>query len=195
MEEPTKRNTRKSRIDEKAWLEAALALMAEGGVDAVRVETVSRKLGVTKGSFYKRYASRDDLLLAMLGYWRRESTLDVIETFSSIDESPPERLRRILALSERRPDVNERARMELALRLWGHSDARAAATMEEVDRIRLQFFRSVLELNGIDGQEAAARAFLTYAFGILNGALPGTRDEAMLAICRDIIGKGLAPRN
>ncbi len=193
MDEVGSKRGRKSRIDEKMWLEAALTVLADGGIDAIRVEVISRKLGVTKGSFYKRYASRDDLLNAMLEYWRRESTLDVIESFSQIDETPPERLGRILALSERRPDVNERARMEFALRLWGHTDPRAAATMKEVDQIRLQFFRSVLESNGIDGIEAEARAFLVYAFGILNGALPGKRDEDMLAMCRDIIGKDLLP--
>ena len=64
-----------SRIDESRWIEAALTLLADGGVDAVKVEPLAERLGVTKGAFYVRYANRDELLLAMLDYWRRESTM------------------------------------------------------------------------------------------------------------------------
>ena len=190
MNEEKNRRGRKSRIDEKAWLEAALRVLADGGVDAVRVESVSRMLGVTKGSFYKRFANRDALLVAMLEYWRRESTYSVIETFSNIEEPPADKLDRILALSKRRPDVRDRARMELAIRLWGHKDDRAAETMAEVDNIRLQYFVSVFESNGFNPSEAEGRAFLTYAFGVLDAVMQGSRSAETLEKCKAIISSG-----
>lgn len=162
-------------------------MLADGGVDAVRVESVSRMLGVTKGSFYKRFANRDALLVAMLEYWRRESTDSVIETFSNIEECPADRMDRILALSKRRADVRDRARMELAIRLWGHKDARAAETMAEVDAVRLQYFRSVFESNGFDPSQSNARAFLTYAFGVLDAVMQGDRSSQALEQCKAII--------
>ena len=37
--------------------------MAEEGVDAVRVEAVARRIGVTKGGFYGHFADRQALSL------------------------------------------------------------------------------------------------------------------------------------
>ena len=78
---PAQRN-RSSRVDEASWIEAALSLLADGGIAAVRVEPLALKLGVTKGAFYSRYPTRDALHVAMLQYWRREKTSELIETLS-----------------------------------------------------------------------------------------------------------------
>ncbi|MBT9386336.1 TetR/AcrR family transcriptional regulator [Pseudooceanicola sp. CBS1P-1] len=182
-----RRPGRKALKSEKDWLEAALVLLADGGIEAVRVEPLAQSLGVTKGSFYKRYDSRDDLLVSMLDYWRRESTLKVIELLSGIEEPSEAKLARVLEISGRRPDAGERARMEMAIRLWGHSDRRAAATMEEVDALRLKYFRSVVLENGFDGAEAEARAFLIYALGVLEAVIPGERSPEMMEACRAIV--------
>lgn len=69
--------------------------------------------------------------------------------------------------------------------MWGNSDQRAVAPMEEVNLIRLQYVRSVLGSNGIDGFEGGACAFLNSAFSILNSALSGKRCAKILEICRD----------
>ena len=178
-----------SRLDESDWIEAALGLLADGGIDAVKVEPLAERLGVTKGAFYARYDTRDDLLVAILDYWRRESTVAVIAGLGAINEAPAERLQRILRLPFRRADAKDRGRMEMAIRLWGHRDPRAAATMAEVDAYRLQYFRSVLEWNGVPRDEAEARAFLIYAYIAVDGTLPGERSERMRAICRDVLAR------
>lgn len=176
-----------SRIDEASWIETALGLLAEGGIDAVKVEPLSELLGVTKGSFYARYEGREAFLARILDYWRQESTVAVLTGFGSINESAEERLQRILMLPFRRPDVKERARMEMAIRLWAHSDPRAAATMTEIDAYRLRYFQSVLEANGVAAEDAEARAFLVYAYIITDGALPGERTERLRAKCREYL--------
>ena len=179
-----------SRIAAASWIETALTFLADGGVDAVRIEPLAEKLGVTKGAFYARYPSRDALLGAMLDYWRQESTLAVLSLLSAIAESPEERLRRVLMLPFRRPDIKERARMEMGFRIWAYRDAAAAATMQEIDAYRLSYFRSVLEANGHDSEEAEARAFLVYAYIIADGTLPGDRTESIRALCRKILSDG-----
>jgi AcrR family transcriptional regulator len=179
--------TKVSRIDAASWIEAALTLLADGGIDAVRVEPLAQRLGVTKGAFYARYASRDALHAAMLDYWRQESTIAVLTQFQAIAESPEERLRRVLMLPFRRPDIKERARMEMGFRIWAYRDAAAAATMQEIDAYRLSYFRSVLEANGYTSEDAEARAFLIYAYIIADGTLPGNRTESVRALCRRIL--------
>ena len=47
------------------WIAAALECIAEGGIDAVRVEVLARDLGVTKGGFYWHFADREALLAAV----------------------------------------------------------------------------------------------------------------------------------
>ena len=57
------------RLSAEDWAQAALDLIAEQGVAAVAVEPLARRLGVTKGSFYWHFPSRDALLSAALERW------------------------------------------------------------------------------------------------------------------------------
>jgi AcrR family transcriptional regulator len=61
-----------------AWAEAALDAIATGGLDAVAVEPLARRLGVTKGSFYWHFANRDALLRAALARWEQAETDDIV---------------------------------------------------------------------------------------------------------------------
>ncbi|MGW4536011.1 TetR/AcrR family transcriptional regulator [Nocardia sp. NPDC004340] len=54
------------------WIDAGLAALANGGLDAVRVEVLAKTLGVTKGGFYGYFADRD----ALLDAWEQQSTTD-----------------------------------------------------------------------------------------------------------------------
>src|SRR3989442_10635651 len=67
------------RTPREKWVEAGLQALADGGVNAVRVEALAKALGVTKGGFYGYFADRDALLIEMLDTWERESTDAVIE--------------------------------------------------------------------------------------------------------------------
>jgi AcrR family transcriptional regulator len=54
------------------WLKAARMALLKGGVEAVRVEKLARKLHVTKGSFYWHFKDRDELLDLLLREWEGE---------------------------------------------------------------------------------------------------------------------------
>ncbi|MBM7092942.1 helix-turn-helix transcriptional regulator, partial [Streptomyces sp. S12] len=62
---------RSGRLSADDWAQAALDLIAEQGVAAVAVEPLARRLGVTKGSFYWHFPSRDALLVAALERWEK----------------------------------------------------------------------------------------------------------------------------
>ena len=49
------------------WIEAALAELAEAGIERVRVEVVAERLGVTKGGFYRRFKDRRALARCRAG--------------------------------------------------------------------------------------------------------------------------------
>ena len=66
---PAGKAERQGRLTADDWAQAALDLISEQGVAAVAVEPLARRLGVTKGSFYWHFPSRDALLQAALERW------------------------------------------------------------------------------------------------------------------------------
>src|SRR2546426_270248 len=75
------------------WARAALEVLARGGIEAVAVEPLARRLKVTKGSFYWHFRSRAELLEAALHEWETSATREVIALMEAV-AGPPERLRR-----------------------------------------------------------------------------------------------------
>lgn len=69
--------SKRRRLSAEDWIEAALVVIREIGVDAVAVEPLAERLGVTKGSFYAHFSNRDDLVRAALDRWENEDTSHV----------------------------------------------------------------------------------------------------------------------
>jgi AcrR family transcriptional regulator len=57
---------KRGRLEKKDWMRAARLTLLEGGPSAVRVETLARKLRVSKGSFYWHFKNREALLESLL---------------------------------------------------------------------------------------------------------------------------------
>jgi AcrR family transcriptional regulator len=60
-----------SRLSAEDWAVAALDVIAETGLASVAVEPLAKRLGVTKGSFYWHFPSREALLIAALERWEK----------------------------------------------------------------------------------------------------------------------------
>jgi AcrR family transcriptional regulator len=68
------RNTRpRAALDRNEWVEAAIAVLAEQGVQGMRIEVLAKDFGVTKGSFYWHFKDRQDLFNAVLDDLARRS--------------------------------------------------------------------------------------------------------------------------
>ncbi len=174
------------RLDIEAWTNAALDLLAERGIDGVRVELLARKLGVTKGSFYWHFKARDDLLAAMLVRWKRRATLDLIRWLDR-DRQPDDRLKRLMRLPFAGAKSSHAADVELAIRLWGRRDSRALAALEEVDELRVAYIAQLIEACGISSSQARARAILGYSYIRVAGTLIAPRDVDLMALCEDVL--------
>ena len=144
--------TEKTSLAPRDWVIAGLTALADGGVDAVRVERLAKVLGTTKGSFYWHFADRPALLEAMLVLWEQEGTTDLIANVSDLDD-PAERLRRITAealiVVMRGLKV---ARAETAMRGWAAQDPAVGRRFARIESERLRFL--VGELAGL-GYDAA----------------------------------------
>lgn len=175
-----------TRLDAEAWIDAALDMLAEGGIDAVRVEPLAKVLGITKGSFYWHFADRRALIDAMLKSWT-EGRIAAIRQQASGQDAPAAALRELADLYTRRANMRGLA-IELAVRSFARSDATAAAAVRAVDRERLQDVTQLFVRLGWPRNDAQARAvlFYSYLFGqsLLDGAVvtPAARAKAIDAL-------------
>ena len=125
------------------WVEAGLAELARDGIDAVRIEVLAARLGVTKGGFYRRFKDRRALLDALLENWVR-GRVAAIEQQTELDSgSAGERLKSLIRLYSERVSSQGIA-IELAIRQWGRSDPAAAGAAPPLSPGRIQSTRGVL---------------------------------------------------
>lgn len=141
------------------WIQAALRALASRGVEGVRVESLARDLGVSKGSFYWHFRDRAELLEAVLASWE-ESTWFII-TAVETEPAGPARLRRLMAEVSRvsRPS-------EQKLHAWAAKDPAVAERVAAVEHRRMEFITLLFREAGISAPEEARRraeiAYLIY---------------------------------
>jgi TetR/AcrR family transcriptional repressor of nem operon len=58
-------------ISQSRLLEAALSLIRSKGYAATTVDAICATAGVTKGSFFHHFSSKEDLVLQAVGFWNR----------------------------------------------------------------------------------------------------------------------------
>lgn len=169
-------------LDANAWVQAAFDVLAEGGVDAVRIDPLAKRLGVTRGSFYWHFKDRAALHQAMLRAWRENANYTVFNRVERTREPAGARLERLLALPFSSPRSARAAAIELAIRLWARRDKTAAKAVRHIDRVRLDYFEKLLREHGVPVEEAPRRAFLFYAALMAEAFIHTDRPEARGAL-------------
>lgn len=148
----------KGRLSAADWEDAALASLAEGGLAAVAVESLARRLGVTKGSFYWHFSTREALLQAALERWERSDEREVIAPIEAVAD-PRERLRELVRqVSQKRPSHAVFAALIKAL-----DQPLIRPVIERVSQRRLEFVTEAFHQAGFDTITAANRARLAYS--------------------------------
>jgi len=151
-----------TRLDAAAWVTAAFDALADGGIDAMRVEPLAKALGITKGSFYWHFADRRALLDAMLDAWM-QGRVAAIRQQAPLRGAPAAVLRQVADLYTRNANARGLA-IELAIRALARTDDGAAKAVRGVDRERLQQVGDLFAALGWPRGEAQARAVLFYSY-------------------------------
>ena len=164
---PVSTSTARPALDRTAWIDFAIQVLADEGVEGLRVEVLARKLKVTKGSFYWHFKDRQALFNAVVTAWRDARVQEVEEQVAIPPEEATAQIRRILDQYSTQPN-QQRMRTELALRDWARRDGFVAAAVETVDQARLQNAMRLFSLAGYAEQDAHTRAILlfTHVFGL-----------------------------
>jgi AcrR family transcriptional regulator len=151
------------RTPRERWVEEGLRALADGGVDAVRIEALAKALGVTKGGFYGYFADRTALLTAMLEAWERECVDDVLDR---IEREHDDVLERVRLAGQLTFSGDRLLPIDLAIRDWARRDPAVAERLRRVDNRRMQLLRDAISTFCSDPEEVEARCLLAFCMAI-----------------------------
>ncbi|HWM83479.1 MAG TPA: TetR/AcrR family transcriptional regulator [Pseudolabrys sp.] len=153
-----------ARLTRQDWINGAIRKLAQDSVAALRIDELASDLGVTKGSFYWHFHSREDLLDAVLESWRSLMVTRIKDLIGPANAAPLERLRNLLRIAlAPQPDVPG-GPFELTLRDWARRDVRVARLVREVDAERISFLEELYRTAGLNAAEAQVYAIAQMSF-------------------------------
>jgi AcrR family transcriptional regulator len=148
----------RTRLSAEDWEDAALNLIAEQGVGALAVEALARQLGVTKGSFYWHFRTREALLQAALERWEQFGEREIISQIEAIADPRA----RLPELFQRVAHEVQAHRVYAAL-LKALDHPLVVPVMARVSKRRTEFLHTAYTEAGMEPNTALNRARLTYA--------------------------------
>lgn len=160
----------KPQLTAEDWADAALDAMADGGLDAVAVEPLARKLGVTKGSFYWHFANRSALVRAAVERWAQIETESIIERARGVTDAR----KRIQTVFKAANGTERAGRLYLALAAASR-DPLVAEFASRVSQRRLEFLTECYQALGLSSREA--RKWASFAYSTFLGTLQLRRDN------------------
>lgn len=174
MAEPKPPSTRLTVED---WLQAGYTLLAEQGVRALKVESLCRQLGVTRGSFYWHFEDMNSYRTALVESWNTFLERDRQSLAQQSELPPRERLTAMMTTLV----SPQHWMLERAMREWARTDPVAAANVREADRLTLRSVTKAFCDFGFSLDDAKLRAQLTFAAGIGLLHLTGSAAQAQQA--------------
>jgi AcrR family transcriptional regulator len=168
-----------NRLDVDDWIQAGYAILAEDGLQALKIDRLCDRLGVTKGSFYWHFEGMPSYRSALIQSWGELRDQDRAALDEMTGAPPRERLSRMMFSL-----VSPRLwTLERAMREWARSDESVATSVQAADRRLLRAVRQAFLDYGFADDEADVRATATFAAGIgflhLSGPNPRPRDTAL----------------
>jgi AcrR family transcriptional regulator len=158
MPDAVRKLERTHRLSAADWAQGGLDMISESGVAGLAVEPLARRLGVTKGSFYWHFPSRDALLRASLERWEQSELEEVFARLEGIVD-PRERLRELF----RRVAHEAKSHIIYSELLKALDHPVVQPVMERVSKRRLDYLQLAFRQIGMGRPEAIHRARLTYS--------------------------------
>lgn len=158
-----------AKVTREEWCIAVLYALGDGGLRAVSVEGLARRLGVTKGSFYWHFKNRNSLLEAALALWEAMGTVAVIARLDALPD-PLDRLNGLFASSL---DDLVKLRTEAVL-MGAAADGHPliAPVFSRVNSVRLAYLESLYAALGVAEPETWARlAYASFLGGVQLAAM------------------------
>jgi AcrR family transcriptional regulator len=155
------------------WLQRALQIFVDEGIDAIRITRLANDLGVTRGSFYWHFHNREDLIDALVSYWKDKNTAAITDSMTQASSLADG----IFRFFETCIDAALfDPRLDLALREWARRSPTIHAMVDNEDAERIEALRQFYLRFDYPMPQALIRARVLYYSQIGFYAL-GTRES------------------
>jgi AcrR family transcriptional regulator len=148
------------RGSREVWLAAACEAFLESGIEAVKIQPLANRLGLSRTSFYWFFEDRDAVLQALLDDWDETNTRRLVQASEAFAETIAEAALNLIAVFL--PGGGFENKLDLAIRGWAHQSDAVAATVNATDEVRLTALRAMFERFGYPADEADVRARTMY---------------------------------
>ncbi|WP_299428542.1 TetR/AcrR family transcriptional regulator [uncultured Shimia sp.] len=154
MNESNRPNSRaRPRRSKQDWLNAALDVLKEHGIQAVRVERLAKDLRVAKSGFYYHFEDRDHLQRSLIAHWVNEDAIPFAVQKKLRNSSPTKALIQIIDIVEK----FDLGKLDFAMRQWAKSDAEVHKAYQKEMRRRVSHIRGIFESLGFEGDDLEMR--------------------------------------
>lgn len=149
-----------ARGSPELWLQAARDALLDGGVEAVKIQLLAKRLKLSRASFYWFFQDRDELLRALLSQWREKNTGNIVSRAEAYADSLAEGILNVCDCWFDQTLFD--ARFEFAVRSWALQSPEILAEVQEADTKRIAALTALFERFGRDSVSAAVRARAIY---------------------------------
>ncbi|MDH3859806.1 MAG: TetR/AcrR family transcriptional regulator [Gammaproteobacteria bacterium] len=141
------------------WLQQALEVFVSEGIDAVRITRLADDLGVTRGSFYWHFENREDLIDALVRYWKDKNTAAIVRSVNHA-ESLAEGIFRFFETCIDAAHFDPR--LDLAIREWSRRSPSIRKLVDHEDAARIESLQKFFASFDYSMPDALIRARVLY---------------------------------
>ena len=165
------------KLSRKDWLSRSLEVLSREGNAKLRIDTLTKSLGITKGSFYWHFKDRADFVKSLAEYWAKNSTNQVIDELNQVQGDASNRLFELMKYLFHK----DFGKYDIAMRAWAAQEPVVARIVKKVDKQRFAFVRSLFAELGFKGQELEmrTRTFVVFHSLELGSFVRGTKKERL----------------
>ena len=165
------------RLNREEWLSRSLEVLSREGKAKLRIDPLTKSLGITKGSFYWHFMNRADFVKSLAEYWAKYSTDQVIQVVNQLRGDASDRMFGLMDYLVR----NDFGSYDVAMRAWAAQEPEVARIVKKVDEERFPFVCSVFAELGFKGQELEmrTRTFVVFHSLELGSIGRGTKKERL----------------
>ena len=148
------------KVTRDDWLNAAMAVLVDAGVEQVKILTLSERLAVSRSSFYWYFEDRQHLLNDLLQVWNTSNTGVIQDHCAQPSATIAEAVLNLF-----RCFVGAEAfdhRLDFAVREWARRAASVRQVVDRADAARLSAIAAMFARHGYDPAEAESRARILY---------------------------------
>ena len=147
-------------LSREDWLQAAVRLLIQEGIDQVKVQRLGKALKTSRGSFYWHFRDRADLLDAVLRHGEESNTGKLVAALGAADRPLEERILSLFQLwVEFHPFY---PRFDNAIRSWAAKSAKVRKVQRAADERRRQAIEQIFIDAGYPPAEAVVRGDILY---------------------------------